>query len=194
MVRAAHRLARSRLRNLPGYRRGLSDLAQALSAFARAIRCERRLAQLAPHIFDSSVVARDVREQEERRRWLQELALALEKVYGPDAGAGTRADPERDDLPRLGLRTRRAVERELEDRDAWLAAGCLAWARHRQRRPHAIPSLSQTARLCLFGTIFGRLACGLEPRQPAPPAPADVPDFKAGLARIYGHSDGETAL
>jgi hypothetical protein len=64
-----------------------------------------------------------------------------------------------------------------------MAAGRLAKDRHRQRRPHAIPSLSQLIRLIRIYTDFSRLACGLETRQPERPAPPNVPNFEEDLAR-----------
>ena len=69
--------------------------------------------------------------------------------------------------------------------------GRLALARHQQLRPHALPSFSQLARLLQIGFGFGRLACGPDPRQPAPPALPNSRDFKEAepaLARSYGRS------
>ena len=93
--------------------------------------------------------------------------------------------------PLPGPRTRRAVERELAGWDLWMALGRLALARHQQLRPHALPSFSQLARLLQIGFGFGRLACGLDPRQPAPPALSNSRDFKEAeqaLGRSYGRS------
>ena len=110
----------------------------------------------------------------------------LEKVYGPRTASERRADTM-DDGPTLpGPRTQRAVERELTAWDFWLAAGGLALVRHRQHRPHAIPSFSQLSRLIEIGTGFGRLACGLETCPPAPPVLSDVPSFEEALWRAYG--------
>jgi hypothetical protein len=155
-------LVRSHVRTLPGGRRGLDDLAQALTAWRRALRCQRNLARLAPRFFDAAVVDREAREQAERRRWIASWRPLLDKVYGPAAVSDQPAD-DAAELPRLpGRRTQLAVERELAGLDFWLAAGRLALGRHLRRRPHAILSLSQLARLIQIGCDFGGLACGLE--------------------------------
>lgn len=186
--RAWRKLDRARVRSLPGHRRGADDLSQALTAFGRAIRCRRRLARLAPRFFDSAVVDREAREQEERRDWMETWRPILDKVYGPATDADRRAEVEPDHAPLPGPRTLRAVERELDGWEFWISAGRLAMARYRQRRPHALPSLSQVVRLINLGSVFGRLACGLPSRQTAPPAPVNVPDYKETLARAYGHT------
>ena len=58
-------------------------LAQALTAFNRAVRARRRFARLAPEIFDSAVVSRREAEREDRRQLMAELEPILQKVYGP---------------------------------------------------------------------------------------------------------------
>ena len=63
-------LARSTVRSLSGCSPRPNDLSQALTAFGRAIRCHRRLAKLAPRFFDSTVINREARERDERRRWM----------------------------------------------------------------------------------------------------------------------------
>ena len=177
---------RASVRFLPGHRRQPSDLAQALTACTRAIRCHRHLARLAPGFFDSAVVDREAREWEERRRQLAPRELALARVYGrpvvPEPGADW--NPKLRFLP--GPRTQRAVERELAERKFWLAAAHQAMDRHEQRRPHALLSLGQTARLLEIALEFGRLACGLDSRQPVPPAPRDDSEVEQALARSYG--------
>jgi hypothetical protein len=193
-IRAWRSLGRPGVRSLPGSSRGLKDLSEALSAFGRAIRCHRRLARLAPSFFDSAVVDREARERLERRRWMESWEPILEKVYGPAAASAPRADPMEDQTPLPGPRTQRAVERELAGWQLWMAVGSLALARHRQRRPHAVPSLIQLCRLIRIGTDFGRLACGLETCQPAPPVPPDGPDFEEALARVYGKSGDQTTV
>ena len=62
-------------------------LAQALTAFNRAVRARCRLARLAPEIFDSAVVSRREAALEARRQLMAELEPAFAKVYG------TTADP-----------------------------------------------------------------------------------------------------
>lgn len=186
VVRAWRALDRPRVRNLPGHQRGPGDLAQALSAFTRAIRSHRRLAKLAPSFFDAAVVDREARERRERRRWMETWEPLLEKVYGPSTASERQAEPI-DDGPTLpGLRTQRAIEHELAGWEFWLAAGHHAWTRHKQRRPHAILSFGQLSRLLEIGIHFGRLACGLDTCQPAPPAPSGGPNVEAALARAYG--------
>ena len=58
-------------------------LAQALTAFNRAVRARCRLARLAPEIFDSAVVSRREAEREDRRQLMAELEPIIQKVYGP---------------------------------------------------------------------------------------------------------------
>ena len=115
------------------------------------------------------------------------MESAIEKVYGPRAASEWQTNAMDDGPPLPGPRTQRAIERESAGREFWLAAGHLAWARHQQRRPHAILSLSQASRLIKIGDDFGRLSCGLETCRPRPSAPSDVPDFEEALARAYGH-------
>lgn len=145
--RAWRVLSRAGVRTLPGNGRGPDELSQALGAFARAIRCHRRLARLAPRFFDSAVVDREVLERADRRRWMESWEPLLEKYYGPAPASERRTDPLSEPPPLPGSRTQRAVERELASWNFWLAAGSCAMSRYRQRRPHAIPSLSQLARL-----------------------------------------------
>jgi hypothetical protein len=187
IVRAWRALDRAAVRALPGYRRGPGDLSQALTAFARAIRCHRRLARLAPSFFDAAVVDREAREREEQRRWMESWEPILEKVYGPAHASGRPADGVTARAPLPGPRTRRAIERELANLALWMAAGSLALARHRQRRPHALPSFTQLSRLLLIGFDFGSIACGLDTCHAAPALPSDAPDPDEALARAYGH-------
>ena len=151
---------RASLRALLGYCRGPDELSQALGALVRAIRCHRRLARLAPRFFDSAVVDREVLERADRRRWMESWEPLLEKYYGPAPASERRADPLSEPPPLPGRRTQRAVERELAGLNFWLAAGSCAMSRYRQRRPHAIPSLCQLARVLRLALELGRLACG----------------------------------
>jgi len=191
-VRAWRPLTHSTVRSLSGCRRRPNDLSQALTAFQRAIRCHHRLAKLAPSFFDSAVVDRETRERNERRRWMESWQPLLDKVYGPSRDSDPQPSMVPDYSPPLpGPRTRRAVERELAGWNFWMAIGRLAMARHHQRYPHALPSLSQLARLLQIAFDFSGLACGLEPRRPASPASYNVPDFgeaDQALARAYGNS------
>ena len=185
---------RSTLRSLSGCRRRPNDLSQALTAFRRAIRCHHRLAKLAPSFFDSAVVDRETRERDERRRWMESWQPLLDKVYGPSRDSGQQPTEPADYPPPLpGPRTRRAVERELAGWNFWIALGRLAMARHRHSRPHAIPSLTQLARLLQIAFNFGRLACGLDAPQSAS---SDMPNSREAdqaLNRSYGHLDAHAA-
>jgi len=137
-----------------------------LTAFTRAIRCHRRFARLAPRFFDSAVVDREARDRQERQSWMAMWEPVLTKVYGPKPDSAPPADTLADLPPLPGPRTQRAVERELAGWSFWMAAGRLAMARHKQRRPHALPSLTQLTRLIKIQNDFARLACGLETCQP----------------------------
>ena len=186
IIRTSRSLNRASVRSLPGHRRGPSDLSRALTAFTRAIRCQRRLARLAPRFFDSAVVDREAREREERRRWRATWEPILNKVYGTEADSAPEPNDMSDSPPLPGPRTRLAVERELAGWDFWMAAGRLAMNRHKQRRPHALVSLHQLARLMKLGFDFARLACGLETSQSQPPPPPNLPNWEEDLARAYG--------
>lgn len=186
MRRVWRRLDRSSVRALLGRRRGPDDLAQALTALARALRCQQRLARLAPSFFDAAVVDREAREREEHRRWVASWEPAFEKVYGPSTDAERRARREVHQ-PRLpGPRTQRAVEYQLVEFDLWMAAGRLALDRHWQRRPHADLSLNQLARLVGIASRLGRQACGFEPRPARPPVPPYGHSFELACAKMFG--------
>ena len=185
-IRTWRSLNRAGVRSLPGYRHGPSDLSQALTAFSRAIRCQRRLARLAPRFFDSALVDREARDREERQSWMAMWEPVLTKVYGPKPDSAPLADTLADLPPLPGPRTQRAVERELAGWSFWMAAGRLAMARHKQRRPHALPSLTQLTRLIKIQNDFARLACGLETCQPKPRSPLNFSRFEEDLERAYG--------
>ena len=185
-IRTWRSLNRAGVRSLPGYRHGPSDLSQALTAFSRAIRCQRRLARLAPRFFDSAVVDREARDRQERQSWMAMWEPVLTKVYGLKPDSAPRADPLADLPPLPGPRTQRAVERELAGWNFWMAAGRLAMDRHKQRRPHYLPSLTQLARLTSIHFDFACLACGLDSRRPEPPPPPNLPNWEEDLARAYG--------
>lgn len=185
-IRTWRSLNRAGVRCLPRHQRGPSDLSQALTAFSRAIRCHRRLARLAPRFFDSAVVNREAREREERQRWMASCESALRKVYGPAPDSAPRANPSAELPPLPGPRTQHAVERELAGWNFWMAAGRLAMDRHKRRRPHYLPSLTQLARLISIQHDFGCLACGLDSRRPEPPPSSNLPRWEEDLARAYG--------
>jgi hypothetical protein len=169
---------------LPGHRRGPDDLSQALTAFRRAIRCHRRLARLASSFFDATVVNREERHRAERLRWRALWKPALDKVYGVEPDLSPPI-PETDLPPLPSRRTQRVVERELAGRDLWMDTAKLAFARHQQRRPHALPSLPRIARLHQTAHDFGVLACGL-PSANATPEPSSFANCLADLERAYG--------
>lgn len=186
-------LNRSCIRNLPGFRPGLYDLSQALTAFSRAIRAHRRLARLAPEFFDATEVDRLARQRKQDAEWRALWEPALNKIYG----SSSDEKPVRDtsaDLPQWpkSPRTNRAIEREFASWQFWMSAGKLAMARHRQRRPHAMPSLGRIARLFEIAFAFARLACG------SPPSKADLESSGhaqalADLERIYGNHSPPTS-
>ncbi len=163
------RLDRSCWRALPGHRRGPDELSQALTAFTRALRCHRRLAKLAPRFFDSAVVDREAREREEQRQWRTLCKLALDQVYGCDTDPAPSPDPAAESPPLPGVRTQRAVERELAGWDFWMAFGRTALARYRRRCSHVLRSLGRIVRMFRIASEFGNLAVGINraKRKPA---------------------------
>jgi len=184
--RQRRRLNRTAIRSLSGRYRRPDELAQALAAYRRAITCHRRLARLAPEFFDATTVNRAARFREEQRRWMASWQPALEKVYGPDS-AGTRPLEAEPEFPRLpGPRTQRAVERELAALQFWLAAAGSAMDLHRQRRPHALPTLNQLGRLMSTAFELARLAVG-EPAELLEPEAIREARVLSDLRRAYGH-------
>lgn len=178
------------MRPLYGRRRGPDDLARALTAFTRAIRCHRRLARLAPRFFDSSVVDQERHERLEQRRWMALWEPALHKVYGPEPADASMSDSQGDRPPLPSRRTQVAVKRQLAEWEFWMQAGQLALARHRQVRPHALISLTRLARLIEISVQFKMLAIGV------PPPPESVftsrcDAFMADLERAYGNQSGD---
>jgi hypothetical protein len=68
-------------------------------------------------------------------------------------------------------------------------AGRLAMARHRQRRPHALLSLTRIARLLQIGFDFAHLACGSY--NPKADKSLGHPQALADLERAYGDAAWE---
>ena len=182
--RCLRRPRRSCLRTFAGHRRGPDALSQALTAFSRAIRAHRRLAKLAPHLFDST----EINRMEQRRRAdAKKRAMcesALEKIYGPS----------REKLPEpiyhmpLSPRVLQKVEEHYNQSRFGLEVGSLALERYLCRRPFDLIPLSRLARLVNIGCTFGRLACG------------EIPDSNnsnsqglADLRRIYGEGNSSSA-
>ena len=181
-------LNRPHVRSLPGFKRGPDYLTQAVGAFRRALRAHRRLARLAPRLFDNAVVDRERREREEQRRWMASWEPILAKAYGVTSSSECQARQWDDCRPRLHPRTERAVDRELANWDFWFAAGSLARERQRQRRPHARMSFSRMASLLDVGFALKRLACGLDSTHPAPEPLGDHSRWEADLQRSYGRA------
>jgi len=180
------RLNRSRVRNLFGSRSGPDDFSQALTAFTRAIRAHRRLVRLDPEGFDATEMNRLARKRKEDAEWRALWEPALNKVYGSSPEGKPARDPSSDppEVPKAP-RTLRAIEREYASWRFWMSAGKLAMARHQQRRPHDIPSLTRIARLLEIAFDFAQLACG------APPSKEELESSGheqalADLKRIYG--------
>ena len=155
----------------------VNHLAQALTAFNRAVRARCRLARLAPEIFDSAVVSRREEALEARRQLMAELEPAFAKVYGP----ATDSPPEElhhaksDDWCRNGAEMVQfspgmiqEIESLLAERELWMTVGALALARHQNLQPHRRVSLGMAVRLVDLASKLGRLAVGLElcPSQP----------------------------
>jgi len=185
------RLVRNRNRRcLRGRRRGPDDLSQALTALGRAVRAHRRLARLAPSFFDSAVVAREAENRAEQRRWTAFWEPALAQAYGTEPRL---PDLTRELPPLPSPRIQREVERQLAEREMWLAAGQAALERHQQRQPHALMSWSRMARLLQLGFDFGKLACGLESTNRMPEKL--VYDYElTDLKRAYGSQPETSAV
>ena len=166
------------LRYFAGYRRRPNDLSQALTAFSRAIRAHRRLAKLAPHLFDATEMNRIEQKKKEDAEWRAMWEPALDKVYGPS----THKWPEPAYHMPLSPQTRRAVDRHYDLWRYWFDIGSLALERFQRRQPYALPSLTQIARLLDIAFTLANLACG----DPAAPNPAPHAQALADLERIYG--------
>ena len=77
-----------------------------------------------------------------------------------------------------------------------MTAGHLAMERYKIRRPHALMSFTQMARLLDIAYELRKFACGIETVNP-PPDFSIGTDYKADIRRSYGHlfpnGDGERA-
>jgi hypothetical protein len=169
-------------------RGGPSDFTQMLTACGKAIRAHRQLARLAPSFFDAAVVNRERENRVEKQKWMAMWEPIIAKAYGvppkpPDLTA---------DLPRLpSPNTQRAVERRLAEVQLWLEAGAIARQRHQQRRPHALPTLSQLARLLQQAFDLKKLVLGLDSKTPLPDKITYDYEF-TDLKRAYGHQMEES--
>ena len=177
--RIKRRSYHSCLRHFAGYRRGPDYLVQALSALSRAIRAHRRMAKLAPHLFDATEMNRIEQRNKEDAEWCALWEPALEKVYGPSTGKWPEPVYEKP----LSPRTLRAVARHYALWRFWMDAASLALAKFERRRPYLLPSLGRIARLLDIALTLAQLACG----DPAEPDNASHERALADLQRAYGN-------
>jgi len=186
--KTARPLSRQNVRGLPRACvrrrwRGPDELAEALTAFGRALRAHRRLARLAPRFFDAAVVARERENRAEQQRWMAFWQPHIAKSYGvppPPPPVGADYPP----LPPPA--TQRAVDRQLAELQLWLTAGDLAFARHRQRQPHAQLSLCRMARLLQLAFALKQMVLGLDSPNALPDKITYDYEF-TDLKRAYGH-------
>lgn len=173
----------SNRRCLRGRRREPDDFAQMLTAFGRAIRAHQQLTRLAPRFFDAAVVDRERENRAEKQKWMAMWEPIIAKAYGVAPELPDLAD----DLPQLPHpNTQRAVERRLAELSLWLAAAHAARERHRQRQPHALPSLTRLARLLQMAFDLKKMVLGLDSKNPLPDKITydyELTDLKRG----YGH-------
>lgn len=168
---------------LQGRRSGPDDFAQMLTAMGRAVRAHRKLARLAPSFFDAAVVARERENRAEQRRWMEMWEPVLAKAYG------VAPQPVADRIPWPPLpspATQRAVDRQLAELQLWLAAADAAGERHRQRQPHALPTLGRLARLMQLAFDLKKMVLGLDSKNPLPEKITYDYEF-TDLKRAYGH-------
>jgi hypothetical protein len=154
-----------------------------LTAYGRVVRAQRRLARLAPSFFDEAVMARERENHAEQRRWMALWEPAIAKVYGVDH------KPVVDHFPRPPLpppRIQRAVDRQLAELSFWLAASHAAAERQRQRRPHALPTFTQLARLLEVAFDLQKMVLGLDSKNQLPEKITYDYEF-TDLKRAYGH-------
>jgi hypothetical protein len=175
--RCLRRPCRSCLRPFAGHRRGPDALSQALTAFARAIRAHRRLAKLAPHLFDAT----EINRLEQRRRADAEWRASWEPVFQKTYGPTNQKWPETIYHMPLSPKVLHKVEQLYDQWRFELEAGSLALESYLCRRPFDLIPLSRLARLLDIGLTFGRLACG---EIPAPDNSHS--QALADLKRIYG--------
>lgn len=155
-----------------------------IAALGKAVRAHRHLARLAPSFFDAAVVDRERENRAETHKWMAMWAPIIACAYGVPP-----EPPKLDDanLPRLPPpSTQRAVERRLAEVRFWLEAAGQARQRHQQRRPHALPTLSQLARLLKLAFDLKSLALGLNSPNPLPDKITYDDEF-TDLKRAYGH-------
>ena len=166
--------------SLRGRRRGPDDLAQALTAFGRAIRAHRRLVRLAPSFFDPAVREREAFNRAEQQRWMASWEPSLARAYGVEP----RPPAATNDLPPLpSVKIQQAVDLKLAEHGMCMVAGHAAMERYQQRQPHDVMSWSRMARLLKIGFEFKKLACGFDSPNPLPEKLAydyELTDLKRG--------------
>ncbi len=138
-----------------------------MNVFTRAIRAYVRLLQIAPEVFDDTVVRREAAAKAASAVLDAELVVALEKVYGPDAPELHQSQNENRcrngaETVQFSRRKTAAIEYHVAEHDLRLGAGITAFARHQHLRPHRMFSLGTVARMLDIASRFGRLACGLD--------------------------------
>lgn len=170
--------------------RSPDDLAKAMACFRRAIRAHRRLARLAPHEFDVTVIEFNRREREERHARQAAFEPMLARLYGAPTPAEReqqmRQDASFGQPPQLSPRRQQTVEQEYLVWQLSMQRGKEAWNRYQQRRPHAVPSLGRIVRLLEIAMAFGTLAVG---QQESPAAIPERPssEIDEDLRHAYGH-------
>jgi hypothetical protein len=199
------KLDRFSARVLPGGRRPrLNYLPQALSAFAKVMRCDRRLMKLAPLVFDAGLIRQRMKEREEQRKYMAEWEEELARVYGrpPNApsenenrcknGAKTvqslsdEAQWHLERTPKSEI-TRRKVDAELAKRRLWMNVGSEAFENFHKYQRNTLATLSQVCALIEIAVGFGRFAAGMDTNAPSTPTVQPTnDDWEENLRRAYG--------
>jgi len=132
----------------------VDHLGRALSAFRRAVSARRRLARLAPEIFDVALVQRLSEESADRERLRAELDAAMVKVYGttPDESElhhSTNAGRCENGAETVQFSPRQSLEIEetLALCELWMAEARQSFARYQQFQPHRRLGLGMAVRL-----------------------------------------------
>jgi hypothetical protein len=156
-VRLSRRLSRPCHRRLNRRRGGRHPnyLAQAFSAFGRAIRAHRKLIKLDPERFDRAVregLARD-RQAEGYGAPLAEVEKIMHR-WKMNQWGKNRAKTGQE------LRKEKMVERLMCEWESWLMLGREAFERHEMLTPHRWLGLGTIARLLDLSSVLGRLSLG----------------------------------
>ena len=197
--RLTHPISRRLTRRITSGRAPVGrDFSDAMVAFARVIRARRRLIELAPELFDESVIRQRAEKRDADAKRFAGIAAAIDIVYGGEPGTSfAKMMLKRDEdaaPPERTARTERAIERWEAEQALWLTLAAEAFARV-TARPHFWLSLSQIARLLELASQFGRGATGLlfsgDRRKPKP-EPESTPSisFEEALEKIYGSTAG----